>query len=122
MWGTFVAVGGVTSPARTRPAGTAAEISVARVRTRRFIRSLLGGGAARRGSGGASFREVAGLDDRDFRRIDVLAHRGENLFGGEGLDLFLERRVPGQRALNEEILRERAGERRVLSSRDLARL
>src|SRR5215831_8897133 len=103
MWGTFGAAGGVGSPARMTCAGTATEIRAARVKMGRFMGSIL-----RRGSGGrrrrsCGLREVAGLDDRDLRRVDVLAQGGEDLLTAERLDLFLEVRFPREGPGDEEV-------------------
>src|SRR5687767_5212271 len=48
------------------------------------------------------FRKIAGLDDGDPGRIDVLAHGGEDLLNGQRLDFFIHLDVPGHGAIVKE--------------------
>src|SRR2546423_13835495 len=71
---------------------------------------------------GGGLGEVAGLDDGDLRRVDVLTHRGVDLFGRERLDLGLEVGVPLERAPEEEVVVHAARQLVVLGAADLPRL
>jgi hypothetical protein len=56
--------------------------------------------------------EVSRLDDRHLRRVQVPAHRRQDVRRRQRLDLLLEVGVPGERAAEVEVRRERARERR----------
>ena len=113
MWGTFAATGGVVSPARAGSAGERAAIAAARIAARRFMAQFLGAaaGADALFAKSPAFTIVI-LAGSMYLRMAFRICSPVNAF-----DLLLERPVPGERAVNVEVVGERARELRILRAR-----